>query len=274
MSGSYTVGQPGDDFLTIYGAIDTLKTEGMSGPVHFLLSDGFYGSLVISSFNPVNNDTLTIRSHSGNQDSVTFSRGQIINSKNIIIKDIGFYKQYSSGNSLVYIDEGINIRFSGCRIVDDKTTNYNADEATFKIDHAWTGQITSVYIDSCYISGLNGKPPYIINEHTINESGDNGRTYFTKDTIIGGWYIFNAYYRYFNGCLLTLDKLDYVGNRVFYECKLDFYPLNNSYPRLKANHIDNCEIFGVYELDLESLKIEYSIFHLPVKMVHTQYFLF
>ena len=252
LSGSYTVGQPGDDFPTLDTAFIVLFNQGMSGPVEFLLSNGNYNFLSFYSFNPLSNDTLKLRSSSGIPDSVIFTGCRIANSKNIIIKDIGFYRSFSNGSSLVHLDEVINVRFSGCRIIDDITTNYNPDEATIKIDHSWNGPVTTVYIDSCFISGLSGIFPYIFSEYTIIETGNKGRTYFTMDSIIGRWDISSSNDRYYRDCYLRLDHLDEPGNRLFESCIIDFFPDAGSFHHFSGSRIEKCQFFGPGTLSLET----------------------
>ena len=258
LSGSYTVGDTTDDFPSIHAAIDSINSTGMSGNIQLIVRVGTYSSLYISSFGNPNNHNLEIRSANGNPDSVVFNDCQILYSKNVTIRNIGFYKFTSNGQSLVYIYEGINVRLSNCPIIDNVTSKYNSQLATLTIKHAsWPGPQTSVYIDSCYISCGKALLPQIGGPNTIYEGGQ-GQSHFTADSIFGDWEV-SSDYRIFIRCYLYVnDGIHDGGNKLFESCTIDFYTGDYIF-MIEAEKIEKCTIKGPEKIHLRVPIVKNSV---------------
>lgn len=267
-SGTYTAGQPGDDFPDINAGLAQIMQLGVSGPVTLLVSDGEYEELDFPAFEPLSGDSLVIRSASGNPELVRFRGGNFASLHNVTLKDIGFYKAVPDNFSLVKIFQCYRLRLSGCRIVDNLTTNYSSGESTLKIVHSYedTVTLTRVFVDSCYISSLNVQPY----NYTVIERGSAGHTYYHADTILGDWDCWTAYYREFTDCFFQLDTgLGDAGNVRFKRCDLNFLP-NGSITDLRAGTIDSCIIHSTNTIYLAVDSLFSSVFLAPVQMPQPQ----
>lgn len=237
LGGTYTVGQATDDFPDINDAITEIQDHGTTSPVTLVVSDGQYGMLDLSYFQPLSGDSLVIRSASGNPENVRFAGANFTSADNVTLIDLGFYKTTTNGLSLFKITSCNRFFLKGCRIVDEITTQYNFDESTLSIQHSYDStMLTRVFVDSCYISSLDGVNPVNYN-FTLFEKGSYGKTYYHADTILGGWRIW-SYYREFSDCHLEFDEgAGEPGNAVFDRCKLHFLGTTNN---ITAGRINEC----------------------------------
>ncbi len=269
LNGTYTAGQLGDDFPDIQDAITEIQA-GVSGPVTIVVSDGQYGALNLSNFQPLSGDSLVIRSASGNPQLVRFTGGNFMHVNNVTLQDIGFYKSVSNNLTLLKITECYILKFSGCRIEDGLTALYTPDESTVIIQHANETPYTRVFFDSCYISSLDGQNPQNYN-YTMKEVGEMGRTYFHADTILGGWKCWSSYYRAFSDCYLVTDEgLQEPGNAFFDHCELHFNTTSGAYPGLTAEIINDSEVYSQIPINLIFDSLMNSTFYAPIEMSHNQ----
>lgn len=259
LGGTYTVGHPGDDFPHIDSAIAALQQQGTNAPVTFLVSDGQYGSISLSDFQPLSGDSLVIRSASGNPHNVVFKSGIFSSCRNVTLHGLGFKKTQSTVGTVLEIASCDLFRLTKCRI-DDATPESAADEATLKIRHTFDSTyFTRVFVDSCFISGPDGLNP-VNYRFTLMERGSHGRTYYHADTILGGWNMWSSYYREFSDCYLRLDEgADEAGNAHFVRCQLLF---QGEY-RLRTGKLKSCYVESPdpYSVDLAADSVVNTIFN-------------
>lgn len=263
LNGTYTVGQSGDDYSSLQLAISDIQANGMSGSVELLISNGVYYDFEINSITPPINDSLVIKSASGNPDSVVFRMapfeiGGISNSKRISFQAISIAKNGSTNNDgLLQISNCENIYFYLCKIVDDQSLNYMSD-ATLNIS---TSQ--NIIFDSCYIASLSGLVPGTNNEYTIDTY--NSSCHFYSDSIIGD--IKNSYglgsLDFYNCYLKINDGLNDFGNSIMESCNIEFYPWGSNH-NLFVHTINNCTFDGNGTANLRVENLTNCIFQIPV----------
>jgi hypothetical protein len=131
LSGEYTVGDPGSDYPTISAAVSALNSQGISGPVDFILATGTYDEQVTVqnftrsgsvddevtfrkfwAFNKVNWKYSSANS-AGNNFVVKLAGATFVNFRGIHFQAVISAAPY--GNLLVLSDGAANISISGAQ---------------------------------------------------------------------------------------------------------------------------------------------------------------
>lgn len=165
LNGSYTIGGSNPDYSTLSAAISDLNTNGVNGPVEFLIRDGSYsGNSWRGSIGNVagasNTNRITFRSQSGKRSDVVLKNSssanyifRFNNAKYITVKDMTLQKTSSSycrvfdfGSSTASEDSIIN-----CEIKAEKTKSSSTARAlVYANDH--TGS-NNVFMGCDFVNG-------------------------------------------------------------------------------------------------------------------------
>jgi hypothetical protein len=266
LSGSYTIGAQGEDYINLTAAIDDIQINGMSSSVELIISNGTYSDVDISSVVPTGSDSLLIRSASGNADSVIFSipsytREVILNSQKIWFKDISIVKQGTANNeALLLLNASYDIHFLGCRIIDNESLNYWGSEGVITLNNS-----NNVYFDNCYIYSLIATTIVNTGDYTIKTNGTN--THYQSDSIFG---IINGPNESFRNCYLNLDCKYYeLKSAIIDACDLDF--IDSATHDVYATTINNCNFNGSGLVDLRFNELSNSNFDIPVYINNAAY---
>jgi hypothetical protein len=122
LSGTYTIGGSGANYPTFKNATDALLTNGVCGPVNFKIANGTYaGDIVVPKVTGTSTtNIITFESASGDSSKVIIKDTNQINltigCSNVIIKNIGFYRAYSTSNqSVLKLRDSVeNITVTNC----------------------------------------------------------------------------------------------------------------------------------------------------------------
>lgn len=127
LSGNYTIGGTGADFLTISEAISIMSYCGLGGPVVFKLASGTYYDMAFTGTYPGTDSvkTVTFTSAADNADSVIFTGItyglSITNAANLRFHKISV-NFFNINYGINITDSCRNIEISHCNIIGDPTT--------------------------------------------------------------------------------------------------------------------------------------------------------
>ena len=118
LNGNFTIGGTSPDYPTIADALNDLSTDGVNGPVTFLIRSGVYAE-GIELYGPITGisaaNTVTFQSEASDSTSVTINYGYsttlvLDNLSNLIFRDLSFY---SVSYEVAYLYNCQDIRFDG-----------------------------------------------------------------------------------------------------------------------------------------------------------------
>lgn len=167
LSGTYSIGSSGSDYLTISSAVADLSSVGVSGPVVFSLASGTYNEQVvigeITGSSATN--TITFESASGNADDVLLTYGassttdnyiiHFSNASHIIVKSLSFEAIGTSyGKTLHMSGTGYDILIENCKLKSPATTSISGNMAVIWFDPSASSNIR--FLNNEIIGGSYG----------------------------------------------------------------------------------------------------------------------
>ena len=196
LSGNYTIGGTTPDFSTVQEAVDSLISQGVSGPVIFDIRTGTYiENIVIPNISGTDStNRITFQSETGDSTDVQIST----TANDHVFRLINAH--FLTFKSLTVKYDGINIFYTFC--LQGKVSNINIENCRIIA--------TANYSRAIYITGSNTgqdsmliKNNYIEVKHTyaIGLIADGTGVYSTGNEIIG-----NEIYTWNSGVYITLIK--------------------------------------------------------------------
>lgn len=160
LNGTYTIGGSNPSFNTFNDAINSLQTNGVSGPVLMKIRDGNYPELLFISAIPGASSLNSISFEGESQDSslVVVNGSTIANQENtlflnqagyITFKHIKFIQTANvNNNAVVFLNRGKYITFTNCHIQGHNSSTSSGTEYLIQ-----GGCDSSLVIRNCYLLG-------------------------------------------------------------------------------------------------------------------------
>jgi hypothetical protein len=171
LSGTYTIGGTSPNYTTLSAAISDLNSNGVNGPVQFLIRDGNYsGSSWIGSINNVpglsSTNTVTFRSQSGNR-------------ANVVISD-------NSSSNYIF-------RFNGARYISVEDMTLTKNSTSFGRVFDFVGQSSNIFVDNCVLqasastSSSNAMALVHASGHTGSDNTISNCSFINGGTFVYWW---------------------------------------------------------------------------------------
>lgn len=258
LNGSYTVGNTGDDYVSITSAISAIQSSGMSGSVELIISNGVYPYFNISSIVPPGNDSLYIRSASNNPDSVVFYlQSKVLNSERIRISNISLLNGTNNNISgLLFIENSQDIKFENCKFIDDVSLSFSSINGMINLKNS-----QNISFNFCFISSFPGHNPSLSSAHTFYSFGSSCSFY--KDSIFGDFDYMLSQFKFNNTYLEMSDGFWSSAVTLVDSCKVIFNGSNN-YRTFNAQNISNCIFEGLGYVSLKVSNLSNSILNIKV----------
>ena len=224
LNGTYTIGGTSPNYSTLSDAINALNSNGVSGPVQFLIRDGSYsGSSWMGSINNIagasSDNRITFRSQTGNKPDVVISGNSSSNyifrfnsASFITVRDLTLVKT-SSSYCCVFdiVGTASNDSVLNCTLQAPATTSSSNAAAIVYYTSGHTGS-NLVYYNNAFING--GTWAYVYGSNTTTNSNDSRFINNTFSMTSSGYYGIYAYYT--SGLKFLNNTFNRTGSGVFY----------------------------------------------------------
>lgn len=187
LSGTYTIGGTSPSYTTLSAAISDLNSNGVNGPVEFLVRDGSYSG---SSWTGIVNNVTGLSA----TNTVTF-RSQSGNRANVIITD-------NSSSNYIF-------RFNGARYIYVEDMTLVKNSTSFGRVFDFVGQSSNIVVDNCVIqaSASTSSSNAMALVHASGHTGSNNS--FTNCSFVnGGTFV----YWWGNSTTSTSNAISFVNN--------------------------------------------------------------
>ncbi len=255
LSGTYTVGGSGADFIDINEVMETVQYCGVSGPVVFKLASGNYGNMVFNSPLPgaSKTNTVTFTSASGNANDVVIgSTGEALSltdAENLVFSYLTFGDTVSNKTTYTIHMQGMcyNIEINACNVYTDITTN-----SSNYIPIRCYNRNQSKYLRDIRILNNNIRGGYY-NMYMYYISGNSSSNMPSTSVIIDGNTLSDAYYSgiytYYYGRYPTISN-NIIKSRVntpttYYAIYSYYYTVVDSMQNNKIYIVSNSGGYGM-----------------------------
>lgn len=253
LSGTYTIGGASPNYSTLSAAISDLNSNGVNGPVQFLIRDGSYsGSSWTGIINNVPGlsvtNTVTFRSQSGNRGSVVITDNsssnyifRFNNTRYINVEDMTLVKNSTSfGRVFDFVGQSSDIVVDNCVLqASASTSSSNAMALVHASGHTGSNNTISncsfinggtfVYWWGSSTTATSNSVSFVNNNFSATNSGYWGiYTYYTRDLAFEG----NTYNRTGTGIYYSINMYYNADNFTFTNNTINASSTSTLYYRL------------------------------------------
>jgi len=252
LSGNYTIGSSGADYLTIDNAIQSLTNCGINGPVVFNIQPGTY------------NEQLNIPPITGASATNTITFKSINNDSSSVI--ITFAPNSSTSNFVIRLNGADYLRFKHLSIINSTQSTLGrvveiTNQANF---NEFTNNVIqtplSTSSSTCGIYSFNSKDEKNLVANNLIKGGYYGVYFYGVGTAVGSKEIGNTIinniiqdYFYYGIYLYYQDSVTVVGNTIgnspnsnYAYGLYSYYCDNNRYLRNKIQMTNKTYTYGIY----------------------------
>ncbi len=233
LSGTYTIGGTSPDYSTLSAAISALNSNGVSGPVTFMVRDGSYsGSSWRGQINNITGASATNRvtftSQSNDRTKVTIQAStssssnyvfRLNNASYVTIKNLTLRTSSSSYQRMIeFQNQASNDSVINCKF-DGRTTSSSSNARALVYAYGFTGS-NNVFIGNEFKQG--GTWVYWRGSNTTN-GPDNTLFYNNEFNNTSGYYGMYSYYT--SNLRIINNTMDRSGSGTYYT-NYHYYPNN------------------------------------------------